>query len=98
MNPSLGTTLKAYRLGFRLCKQHGAMIRISTVGPRTFIELSPPDQKIPSRLPVKAPTYRCWWEGEPFLHLIEWLKPIRRVKKYIAVEVDDNGNVLRSLS
>jgi hypothetical protein len=88
-----GSTIRAYRLGFHWSERHGAFIRISTDGPRNVVELAPVDG-IPVKTTTKA--HRCWWEGDGprMLDMMAWLRGVRRVKRYICVEVDDNGDIV----
>lgn len=96
--PGFGVRLKGYRMGYRHSPQHGAMIRMSTLGNRTFIELAPVNN-IPNKSPVKVQLHRCWWEGEvDLLDELDWLKPVKQVRKFIAVEVDDDGNIVKELT
>ncbi len=96
--PGFGSSLRGYRLGFRHSPKHGAMIRMSTLGERTFVELAPVDA-VPTKSPVKSNQYRCWWEGGfDILDELEWLRPVREVRRFIAVEVDGDGNIVKCLT
>jgi hypothetical protein len=93
--PHLGPRIRAARLGWGYSAKHGAFIRISDAGEHHRIELCPPDG-VPSRKSPDHGNYRVWWEGESPLGLIPWLKPVRRIKRYVCVVVDDHGTILRS--
>lgn len=97
MNRSFGTNIRAARLGYHWSERHGAFIRMATVGPRTFIELAPVSG-VPNKSAAKVKEHRCWWEEVGILDLIPWLRNVRRIKRYVAVEVDDNGNIVKELT
>ncbi len=95
MSPSLGTMIRARRLGWGQSKKHGAFIRMSDAGPgRSLIELCPvnaiPGKKTPHR------EHCCWWDDPGILDMIPWLRPVRRIKRYIAVVLDDHGAIVES--
>lgn len=90
--PTFAAMLRACRLGWRYCARHGCFIRIADEGRRNIIELAPP-QAVPSKCATKY--FRAWWEGDLDLaELLPWLKPIRRIKRHIVVDVDDDGNII----
>ena len=95
-SPSFGTMLRARRLGWEYSKQHGFFIRMSTIGDLSYIELAP-ENEIPKN---KTPGgwHRCWWDDPSILDLIPWLRFVKKVKKYIEIEVDDHGNPVRKSS
>ena len=97
MTRSFGTNIRAARLGYHWSERHGAFIRMATAGPRTFIELAPASG-VPNKSAAKIKDYRCWWEQGDILSMIPWLRNVRWVKRYIAVEVDDNGNIVETLT
>jgi hypothetical protein len=70
---------------------------MATVGERNFIELAPASG-VPNKSATKIKEHRCWWEQGDILGMIPWLRNVRRVKRYIAVEMDDNGNILKELT
>lgn len=89
---SLGTMIRAARLGWRKSDRHGAFIRISDWrdhrGSYHLVELCPINS-VPSK---KIGFFRCWWEGGyEVLDMIPWLRMVRKAKTYIAVIVDDEG-------
>lgn len=92
-----GTNIRAARLGFHWSEQHGAFIRMATAGERTFIELAPASG-VPNKSAARLKDHRCWWEEVGILDLIPWLRNVRRIKRYVAVEVDDNGNIVEELT
>jgi hypothetical protein len=91
--PSFGSRIRAYRLGYAWSNRHGAFIRIATDGPKNIIELAPASG-VPKKTAVKE--YRVWWEQPQMLDMIPWLRGVRRIKKPVRVEVDDNGEIVRS--
>lgn len=97
MTRSFGSNIRAARLGYHWSERHGAFIRMATAGPRTFIELAPANS-VPNKSATKIKDHRCWWEQGDVLSMIPWLRNVRRIKRYIAVEVDDNGNIVRELT
>lgn len=91
--PGFGPRLRGYRLGWRWSERHGAMIRMSTNGTANVIELCPPNA-IPS-VTTKTGYHREWWNTPEILEMLPWLTPIKRIKKYVKVEVDDNGEIIQ---
>jgi hypothetical protein len=90
--PSLGTMIRARRLGWGLSNRHGAFIRMSNDGgEQSMIELCPINA-IPSK---KIDYHRCWWDTPEILQMVPWLAMIRKVKKYIAVTVNEHGQIVR---
>ena len=96
--PVFGVRFKGHRLGYQWSDKHGCFIRMSTINDSIFIELAP-STGIPNKSPVKLSTHRCWWDdgGQIFQH-IPWLDSIVSVKKFIAVEVNDDGDIIRELT
>ena len=94
--PSFGTMIRAARLGWGHAKRHGCFIRMSDAdGMNSRIELCPL-HKIPSERTAHK-NHRCWWEnGQSILDEIPWLKPVRAIKRYVCVVVDEAGSILRS--
>lgn len=92
-----GANIRAARLGYHWSERHGAFIRMTTAGRRTFIELASVGG-VPIKSATKIKDHRCWWEQGDILGMIPWLANVRRIKRYIAVEVDDAGNIVRSLA
>ena len=93
-DPSFGSTIRAYRLGWGLSQQHGCFIRMSDAsGLNSTIELCPinavPTHKTANRL------HRVWWDNPAILGHIPWLSMVKRVKRYICVTVDNNGNIIK---
>lgn len=91
--PSLGTTIRAARLGWGYAPRHGCFVRMEDVGDdHNRIELCPtnaiPSKKTPSRF------HRCWWESPEVLDLIPWLANVRAVHRYVSVIVDSDGRIL----
>lgn len=94
---SLGTTIRAARLGWGFSERHNCFIRMSDDGKNTtMIELCPADD-IPSKK-TKYGTHRVWWDEPDLLNLLPWLKPVREVKAYIAVIVGDSGEIIKPLT
>lgn len=98
MKPGFGTRLKGHRLGYQWSDKHGCFIRMSMINERMFIELAP-FSSIPNKSPVKLTVHKCWWDdGGEILQHIPWLNSIIAVKKFIAVEVDDSGDIIKELT
>lgn len=94
ITPSFGSNIRAGRLGFKWSARHGAFIRMSTPSKdRTLIELAPHNAVPSKKCKGEVGDFRVWWEMPQILDMIPWLRNIRRVKKFIAVFVDDNGNI-----
>ena len=92
-SPSLGTMIRSCRLGWGLSRRHGCFVRMSDAdGANTRIELCPVNA-VPAK---KIGFHRCWWEGEDVLSFIPWLQPVRSIRRYVCVVVDDRGAILRS--
>lgn len=93
--PSFGTRIRAARLGWGHAPRHGCFIRMVDVGEgRNRIELCPTNG-----VPVKKSKgglYRCWWETPEVLDLIPWLSPIRAIRRYVSVIVDNEGSVVEA--
>ena len=96
--PSLGSTIRAARLGYKWSARHGAFIRMSTpAADRSLIELAPRDAIPSKKAKGDVGDHRVWWETPEILDMIPWLRGIRRIKKYVAVLIDD-GNIVRSVA
>lgn len=99
--PSFGATLRGFRLGWRFSPQHGAFIRMTDSNDgRNYIELAP-ITGIPSKSAIpgmKIHHHRAWWDDPPILELLPWLRPISKVLKYIAVECNDEGRIIRAFT
>lgn len=89
--PNLGPQIRAARTGFRWSARHGSFIRITTSGRRNFIELCPANE-LPSS--CKKQQYRCWWEEPGLIDMIPWLRQVRKIKRYVQYEIDDNGTII----
>jgi hypothetical protein len=95
--PSVGSNIRAARLGFKWSERHGAFIRMSTPSKdRTLIELAPRDGVPTRKCKGEVGDFRVLWETPQILDMLPWLRGIRRVKKFISVNVDDNGNILEA--
>lgn len=92
--PSFGTNIRAFRLGWGLAKKHGCWIRMSTAGEENRVELCPVD-KVPSKQ-VRTGFHRRWWNEPSILEMLPWLKPIVRVKQHISVVVNDDGEIVKA--
>jgi hypothetical protein len=95
-SPSLGTMIRSRRLGWGLSRKHGAFIRMSDgpdtpSGRTTVIELCPvnavPSKKCPSGF------HRVWWETPDILEMIPWLRGVTRIKRYVSVVINDEGEI-----
>lgn len=87
--------IRAIRLGWGLSRQHGCFIRMTdSKEMNSIIELCPIDA-ISKKTFDKY--YRRWWDSPEILQMIPWLKGITSIKKYICVEVDVQGKILRSI-
>lgn len=91
--PSFGTMIRAARLGWGLASAHGCFIRMSDAdGMNTRIELCPLHE-VPREKPKGS--YRVWWKnGREILNGLPWLKPIRAIKRYVAVVIDEHGVIV----
>lgn len=95
MIPSFGSNIRAGRLGFKWSAKHGAFIRMSTpAADRSLIELAPYNAVPSKKCKGEVGYFRVWWETPEILDMLPWLRGVTRVKKYIAVMIDDDGNIL----
>lgn len=97
MTRTFGSNIKAARLGYHWSERHGAFIRMVTVGSRMFVELAPASG-VPNKSETKSKDYRCWRDDDSILDRIPWLRNVRRIKRYVAVEVDERGNIVKELT
>ena len=93
--PSLGTMIRSRRLGWGLSCKHGCFVRMSDgpdlpTGRTSVIELCPLNS-VPSK---KIGYHRVWWDTPGILDMIPWLRGVTKIKQYVAVTVDDDGNIL----
>lgn len=96
MTPAFGPRLKGFRLGWHWVAKHGCFIRMSDAdGDNSWIELCP-FNKVPNmKVPNKTGYHRRWWDGEDdILGMLDWLKPVKRIKTYVCVKVDDDGRIV----
>lgn len=106
MYETLGSRMRAYRLGFRWLDSVMAYMRLSDLPESCFlIEIAPADQ-IPSKGVKRA--HRCWWEGNSDDGLADDLSRLCRrvlggetqrvrVKRFISFAIDDDGRPVRRI-
>lgn len=92
-----GANIRACRLGFHWSERHGAFIRMSTAGERNIVELTPADA-VPMKGVKSRDRYRVWWDDPAILDALPWLRNVRRIKRYVAVEVNDDGEIVNRLT
>lgn len=89
---AFGTNIRACRLGWHRSEKHGCFVRMSNFCGKILVELCPPDA-----VPIyKTPggVHRCWWDSPEILDMLPWLRGVKRIKAYIAVEVGDDGSIV----
>jgi len=91
--PGFGSRLRAYRLGWRWSNRHGANIRMTTAGNLNIVELCPANE-VP-RHKSETGNFRCWWDQSDILDMLPWLQPIRKIKKYVRVLVNEEGEIVQ---
>lgn len=96
---SFGSNIRACRLGYHWSERHGAFVRMITDGIRNFIELAPVDA-VPTKgiKFLRSRHHRRWWSDPAILDELPWLRNVRRIKRYVAVEVDDDGNIIKEIT
>lgn len=87
-----GMNLRAYRLGWGLSRRHGCYIRMTDCGINTRVELCPIDD-VPNKMGGK--THRCWWDDPSILDMLPWLKPVKKIKQYVSLIINDSGEIVR---
>lgn len=60
---------------------------------KTLIELAPHNAVPSKKCKGEVGDFRVWWETLGILDMIPWLRGVTRIKKFIAVFVDDDGNI-----
>ena len=87
MTQTLGSTIRAARLGYHWSQAHRCFIRVSGDGPFRF-DLAP-DGKIPES---RVNEFRVWWEGDKkIIEEMALLKNVRAVHQPVTFFVDDDG-------
>lgn len=90
---TLGQKIRAGRLGWYCASRHGSMVRISDLpGDHWKIELSPLGQIVPTHGAKR--TYRVLDGDSDHILDLTALRPLRAVKKYAAVMVNCDGEIV----
>lgn len=96
---TLGTRIRAARLGFRWSAKHGAWVRIVGGNWQAIRVDVAPEEDIPSEK-IKGrhiEPYRVWWEDPGILDGIRLLKHVTRVRKPFSFIIDDSGELVRCI-
>lgn len=91
---TFGTTIRAYRLGYRRIEGLDCWAQIKQEGNVYRITLCPLDQPPPN---TAGKSHFCFWENpafKDFRKLLPSLKHVKRIKTVISLTVDENGELL----
>lgn len=85
---SFGTTLRAFRLGYRISDKHNALIKVAIYkdGKRVNIKIVPRHMAVPKD---NFREYVCWWDRNgKLLNHCRILKMVKNPKRIISFDVD----------
>lgn len=86
--------------GWSYSPAHDSYVRIShhrKDKPRSYlIELAPRCDPPATSTPTRS--FLAWWEMPIILDLLPWMQRIKRTKKYIAVIVDEGGDITSAVT